>query len=598
MRSPRPFPFRFGVSTCELLSLGVFGVLALVSQLGVARAGTLAATMDGHFDEWSSVSPVWTDPAGDGSTVDFRRLWLADDARFLFLRIEVTNEIQLDESNSLVVYLDTDNNAGTGLAVGGIGAELEWKLGLRQGKYYRGTNPNVFQNDLRFRGFSTVSDTQFEMCFGRDTEPDGTNPLFLGSTLKILWKDTASGGDQLPNSGSFVTYNLDQGDPVTTIEIPFDKEQAADLRVSTQNAHNDGLYDGALQPKFRRLYQATQPEIINLQEIYDHPATETRNLFTSWLGGTWYAADVNDCQTISRYPIEGTWAIDGNLAILLDTSAALGQKMLIINCHLPCCTDESGRQREVDHILQFLRDAMYESGGLLDIPAGTVIAPIGDMNFVGVARSLRSLLTGDIVDEALYGEDFDPDWDGSDFADLVSRQTEKRMAYTWRSDTSTFWPGRLDFMIHTDSAVTIGNHYLVYTHEMSGGSLSAHGLQAADSDASDHLLQVADLRPTAPSETGEVFDPTIPLRLLPNPMRNELTIRFRLPREERMRVEVLDVAGRRVSTVFDGVAASDQVVDWDGLNTDGAMTPTGAYFVRLSDSTDRTRATERLVVLR
>lgn len=562
------------------------------------EAGTLAATMDGLFDDWSSTSPVWTDPAGDGSTVDFRRLWLADDPRFLFVRIEVTNQIQLDESNSLVVYLDTDNNAGTGLAIGGIGAELEWKLGTRQGKFYRGANPNVFQDDLRFRGFATVSDTEFEMCFGRDTRPDGTNPLFFGPTIKVVWKDTAGGGDQLPNAGNLVTYTMDQGDPVTTTKIPFNKERETDLRVATQNAHNDGLYDGTLQPKFRRLYQATQPQIINVQEVYNHTATETRDLIVSWLGGTWFAADVNDCQTISRYPIDGIWPIDGNLAVLLDTSAALGKKTLIINCHLPCCTDESGRQQEVDHILEFLRDAMYEPGGVLDVPGGTAILAVGDMNFVGLAQSLESLVTGNIVDEAIYGDDFAPDWDGTAFLDLVSRQTEKRMAYTWRSDSSTFWPGRLDFMIHNDSAIAVGNHYVVYTREMSADSLAAHGLQAADSDASDHLLQVADFRPTSPSSTGEQLQSTpVPMWISPNPMRTELTIRFELPRAERVRVEILDVAGRRVATPFDGGPTAAGIVDWNGLTADGNPARTGAYFVRLADGQDRTRATKRVILL-
>ena len=562
-----------------------------------ASATPLPVVMDGTFGDWSGVAPIYSDGAGDGGAFDFGRLYAADDARFLFLRLEVGNEGSLDENNSLIVYLDTDNNASTGLAISGIGAELEWKLGQRTGTYYRGGSTwSVYQDDLRFRAFPTVTASEFELCFGRDTLPNGSQPLFFGSTVRILFRDTAAGGDQLPNVSQTVSYTMDQGAAPGTDVIPFARAQSTDLRIVTQNSHNDGLYDGGLQPKFRRLYSAVAGDIYNLEEIYNHTPAQTQALFQSWFpSSTWYSADVNDCQTISKYPIEGTWSIDGNLACLINTTAVTGAKLLIVNAHLPCCTDDSGRQQEVDHILQFLRDATREPGGLLDIPANTGILLTGDMNFVGFAQQVSSFVNGDIVNNGTYGADFPPDWDGTSLVDLISRQSEKRMSYTWRSDTSSFWPGRLDFGFFTDSVLDAGNHFLVYTHEMSSGSLASYGLQAADSDASDHLVQVRDFRAHASSTVPSLDHSGPALFLSPNPTKGEAMLRFEAGVNGQVELQLFDALGRRVpgwSRELD-VSPGPVEVPLD-LGDDLAS---GFYWIKLSGLRGRARGVTSLVLL-
>ena len=95
--------------------------------------------------------------------------------------------------------------------------------------------------------------------------------------------------------------------------------------------------------------------------------------------------------------------------------------------------------------------------------------------------------------QQLYGPSHAPDWDGTPLADLVSHQTERRMAYTWRSDGGEYWPGRLDFVIYTDSALTVEHHFVLHTGEMSEDALESHGLHADDcAQASDHLPHVVD----------------------------------------------------------------------------------------------------------
>jgi endonuclease/exonuclease/phosphatase family metal-dependent hydrolase len=467
-------------------------VAAMFLFVSPAAAGQAPIVIDGALADWAAVPVAYTDAADGGSGVDFGRLWIADDDRFLFLRLEVGDELDLSENNDLRIFLDTDDDADTGTPVAGIGAELEWRFGQRQGFFVVGSDTTVFHEDIRFRAGPTVTATEFEMAFGRDMMPDGQHLLFPGPVVRIVVRD-AAGGDQLPENGELVTYTLDQGSLPPDPAILLSREMPEDLRLVTFNVLFDSPWDGGEEPRFERLLAAADPDIICFQEIYDHSASQTASLVGSWLPGNWSAAGNNDCKTVTRRPILDSWPVGAELATLIDVQTTLGGEMLVINAHLPCCSNDSGRQDAADEIMAFVRDARTP-GGQLTLDPNTPIVIAGDLNLVGFARQLDTLLTGDIADQGTYGPDFDPDWDGTGLLDVVARQTEKRMGYTWRSDTSSFWPGRLDFIIVTDSVVEVGNRFIVYTPEMSPAQRAAHGLQFGDSYASDHLLFCADLR--------------------------------------------------------------------------------------------------------
>lgn len=475
-------------------------VLLLSTVAAWCHADQYPIVIDGPLGDWAVVSPAYQDPAGDGSPtgVDFGTLWVADDDRFLFLCFELGGQTDPSENNNLRLYLDTDADSQTGLAVAGIGAELDWHFGNRQGTfYYQDQSTTVYQDDLRFRQAPTVTATTFEVALGRDTLPDGDHPLFLGSTMRVVLLDDTGGGDQLPDAGQLVSYTLDQGELPPEEPIPLGHVCSADLRVITYNVLNDSPWNSGQEPRFGRQLAATEPDILNFQEIHDHSATQTAELVERWVplgpGESWYAVANSDCKTVSRYPIVGSWSLDGNLGVLIDTASVLGSELLIINAHLPCCSNEAGRQAEIDRIMGFIRDAQ-QAGGPPDLEPDTPIMITGDLNLVGLAQQLTSLLTGDIVDQATFGPDFTPDWDGSDLTDQISRQTEKRMGYTWRNDSSSFWPGHLDYIIFTDHVLRVGDHFILYTPEMSPDALASYGLQSTDSLASDHLLFCTDFR--------------------------------------------------------------------------------------------------------
>jgi len=70
----------------------------------------------------------------------------------------------------------------------------------------------------------------------------------------------------------------------------------------------------------------------------------------------------------------------------------------------------------------------------------------------------------------------------------------------------------------------------------------------------------------------------------PNPFVAGTTLRYRLPRESDVTVEVIDVAGQRVRTLERGVLpAGEHVASWDGTDARGARRAPGVYFVRLGD---------------
>ena len=484
---------------CRLMAgAGVFSLIAPTAPSAIASQA--AIVVDGLYEDWAGVSLAYQDASSDGggTGIDFGRIWIVDDDEFVVLRLEMGTEADLSENNVLRLYLDTDMNAATGTVVAGIGAELEWWFGGKTGTFFDAAgNSTVRQDDIRIRSAPTITSTEFEFAIGRDVLPDGINPLFSGSQFRLVIVD--QGGDQLPNSGDTITYTFDVGQAPPASIIPLERQLPVDIRLITHNVLNDSPFFAALEPLFGRQLAAVVPDILNFQEIRNHSAAETAAFVDTYVapnpGDIWYAADNNDCITVSRYPIVDSWPLDGNLAVLIDTTAALGSQMLIVNAHLPCCTNENGRQAEADRIMGFIRDAR-DPGGVLTLAADSPIVITGDLNLVGFAQQLTTLLTGDIVTNIAFGPDFDPDWDGTGLTNLVSRHADQRFAYTWRNDNSTFWPGHLDFVIYSDSVLTQGNAFILDTREMSPARLASHSLQAGDSGASDHIMVCTDFRRT------------------------------------------------------------------------------------------------------
>jgi subtilisin family serine protease len=109
------------------------------------------------------------------------------------------------------------------------------------------------------------------------------------------------------------------------------------------------------------------------------------------------------------------------------------------------------------------------------------------------------------------------------------------------------------------------------------------------------LVQASAANAWIPSTIGvpqPVATGTLALAASPNPLRagRELAVRFSAPAGESVRLDVLDLAGRRQARLYDGMAPSTGSVSWRGHDHAGAMLPAGIYWVRLQSRDGSSRS--------
>lgn len=508
-RLPRLFALaaaRLTVTVCAALLAGCGGDDA-APPVAVPSA---ALVVDGDTSDWAALAPLHRDPAGDaaGDALDLRRLWAARTGRYLVLRLELGRPINLQDANDVTLYLDTDAGAATGVPAHGLGAEVMWTFGAREGRLVTAdTTATLGHAALGLVTLPTVAASTFEIALDLEAMPDGKTPLADGATLRLAF-DTA--GDVLPDAGP-LTLALPEASGATLPAPTLARDPAAALRVVSFNVERDGLFDLDSQPAFRRLLEATQPDVIGFQEIYDHDAAATRavldSLYPAPGGATWQTTKQGlDLVTASRFPIRRAATIPGaedhaSAAVLLDTRAVLGSDLLVINMHPPCCTSDEPptrddrRQQVVDRVVAFVR-AARAGRGPMPLDATTPLVILGDMNFVGDPQQPATLRTGDIQNEDAYGPDAPLDADGSPLVDLQPPTTGLPMTFTWYAPGSSFGPGRLDYLYVSDSVLRPVGGYALFTPALPADTLAAYGLDADDTTtASDHLPLVVDFAP-------------------------------------------------------------------------------------------------------
>jgi endonuclease/exonuclease/phosphatase family metal-dependent hydrolase len=324
----------------------------------------------------------------------------------------------------------------------------------------------------------------------------GGAPVFSSNEVRIALAHNIEGGDLIPDAGETLAYTFSEKESLPPTTITLEKENDSHLRIVSWNTLDDGLLKEARTEHFYNILQAVDADIINLQEMYVTQADDIQAQVDAWFPDvTWYVHKYGDLITISRYPIvepeSGSFPLTTGASPVLIQLAA-DQQLLIINTHFRCCDQDDLRQREIDEVMALIRDATSE-GDRIDLPPGTPIIILGDMNLVGYAQQVRSLLYGDIVNQDKHGPDFDPDWDGTPLIDLLMRHTENRHTYTWRDEQTSFSPGRLDYFIYTDSVLTPVKYYILDTAELPQEKLDKYSLNADDSAvATDHLILVVD----------------------------------------------------------------------------------------------------------
>jgi endonuclease/exonuclease/phosphatase family metal-dependent hydrolase len=567
----------------------VFWTLTVLLSASLAGATLAPITLDGEFDDWASLTPVLDDSGDNGGTVDFGRVWVANDQDYLYFRFETGGEVQSDEQQNMRLYLDTDMNSGTGISLNGIGADLMWEFGWREGTFRSSTT--VEHSEIGLMMGPTVSNTEFEVALRRDAIPDGSNALFPGSTVRFVLRDTDS-GDLAPNSGS-VTYTFTAGTELVP-SLSLDRYQPDHIRLVTWNIQSDGLFDGGTTESAQnRMLDAMDPDILIVNEVWYHNAGEVvaqiEQLLPSGAGENWYGVMRDSGNVIvSRYPILQSWEVNPGYRItaaLLDMGPSEDKDLLVIACHWRCCTADANRQEEADSVIGFMRDAKTP-GGVITLPLDTPIILGGDLNLVGWRQQLDTLITGDIQDEGTYGVDAAPDWDGGNFTYPPTRHPDARTAYTWRNDFSSYYPGLLDWICYTASVMEVHNHYILETRTMTPTNLATNGLSVFDTSyASDHAPRVVDFTmgaivsstPPVPASSATL------LPNVPNPFNPSTRIAFELDRQGDVELKIYNARGKLVRDLTaESFDSGVHEVVWNGTSDSGFPAPSSVYYVRLT----------------
>lgn len=563
--------------------------------------------IDGLFNDWDEVSVAYQDNYNDHINADFSTLKITYDSDFLFIYIKFhDNEFLMQNWNEFHLYMDVDNDSLTGNLINGIGAELEWTFGDRSGKsYINGQQNTIYQNDLTLRIAPTITSSEFEIAIARDSYPLTFNNQQSLVQGKIIFSEFGESiGDLLPDVTGGVSFSIGEDFVMGPEPITLARLNESDIRVVSYNTLNEGILDNNRRDYFKRILQSIDPDIIALQEHSDWD--EILEIIQSWFPQEqWYASwTYRDLVILSRFQIihdANIISSERTMAALLDTEDELGDNLLIFNSHLSCCDNNDSRQEQVDEFSGVWRNWVQNGDGPFELEYGTPFIHLGDFNYVGYKQQVETLKNGDIVNENQFGIDFLPDWDSTAIIDLFSRQTHKRMGYTWRNDGSSFNPGKLDYLFFSDASVDTGKHYILNTLAMDQGALDNNNLQFEDTqEASDHLPLVFDIVVDSDlGVKGNVISPSL-IKIhpnYPNPFNPSTTIQYDLFNDVSVKISIYDVTGKNVKSLLKKKQdIGTHFVQWDGTDDAGGKVSNGMYFYIIE--LDGFRIIEKMLLLK
>jgi len=127
------------------------------------------------------------------------------------------------------------------------------------------------------------------------------------------------------------------------------------------------------------------------------------------------------------------------------------------------------------------------------------------------------------------------------------------------------------------------NGYLLYSYPDTVSTVLR--IHAPEFDVANFWCKDAVIKvgfPTPVRESAEIPDRFSLGRPYPNPFNPAATIRYDVPRESRVSLQVFDVSGRLVKTLCDETLVPGRyVVVWDGMNESGRRVASSVYYFRM-----------------
>lgn len=470
-----------------------FSIVDLSGQHGIF--------LDEKFDDWEGISALAeevNDETGGKSGID--RVFITNDDHFLYIRIQISKSITIQDEEKISLNIDIDDKLTTGFKTNGIGSELNYQFGSRIGilNALDGRDTTIKHNNIGLIFSPVRSSNDFEIAIKRKNN-FGTFSYEMGNAISVFFENRSNFADKLPNEGKGgVKYSMKTNTNPYIRSFSLDKIDDNHVRIFTYNSLEDGLFDPLRSGHQIKLIKAANPDIIAFQELYNSTVADINNVLNTNLplgnGKTWNVkrhASFQDLVIASKYNIEDSEQVGEEAAFLLKNPTN-NQQFIVINCHLSCCSQNEMRQDQIDNINNFIRKIKAQNSGLA-APVNTPVIITGDMNLVGSEQNYQSLLKGDIINNTLYGQDIKPDWDNSNLEDVIANVPYLNSNYTWYSEGNGYTPGRLDFIVYTGSKIKEENSFVLETAHLPEDLLSQYDIESnAARLASDHLPVVSD----------------------------------------------------------------------------------------------------------
>jgi len=463
----------------------------------VSWTGSTPITLDGDISDW---------PEDIAAVAD---------EHWLYLRFKLEGETRTLQgmSTPVAVWIDADGNAGSGRSIaepaieGGLGADLEIIFSPREpdaprpgaGVMFRVHKPDgsarVFSHEeLGFHFTPSHAAEWYEMRIARSAAAElGLSASGLGSSGRIAGvvvmfdrqRQVQAWADPFevfaPRAASWEPQD---------VRVPTQPEDAA--RVLSYNVEHSSPIKNP-EP-FARVISALDPDVILFQEWVDGDAPSVK----AWL--TAYVDDQTDWHVLkgsawgvavaSKHPLDALTdmatpnPVNGDrtlrfIGALADTPIG---PLAVGSTHLKCCGSKDSREdrqrlAEAAHIAGMLAEALDGDKG---VEAVSVVIG-GDLNLVGSRPPLDAIGDG-------------ADLDDSTLAIAEPMLLGDRAMYTWYDAGNTYTPGRLDYLLYSDSAAEAVNSFVLDTSKLGEAALARLGLDATDTAASDHLPVVLDIR--------------------------------------------------------------------------------------------------------
>jgi hypothetical protein len=166
--------------------------------------------IDGSFDDWQGVTPIYSGPSGSEGAADFQDIYTFNDANRYYFRVTLYHDIPSSSGHFpayVNMFFNTDNDSNTGYSA--LGSDLLIQSGFSYQEKNGGFNEGPISG-LNWICLPNAPSTDYEFSFSRAATfvSDGT-PVFPTNVLSFLFQGMTPSFvpvNQAPSSGGVLSY--------------------------------------------------------------------------------------------------------------------------------------------------------------------------------------------------------------------------------------------------------------------------------------------------------------------------------------------------------------------------------------------------------